>query len=193
VLQKLCSNSLDEQSKGYIQEIYEGTQRMSRLIKALLEFSRISRYELRHVKIDLSKIAEKIALELKASEPERQVTFRITTGITVLGDPDLLRVVLDNLIGNAWKYTVNQVETVIEFGVTEFEGKPACFVRDNGPSFDMALADKLFIPFQRLPGTNVEGHGIGLATVERIIRRHVGRVWAEGEPNKGATFYFTLE
>ncbi len=193
VLQKLCSNRLDEQSKGYIQEIYEGTQRMSRLIKALLDFSRITRVGLRRDKVNLSKIAEIIALGLKVSEPERQVTFRIEAGIIVLGDPDLLRVVMDNLIGNAWKYTVNQEETVIEFGVTEFEGKPACIVRDNGPSFDMALADKLFIPFQRLSGTNVEGHGIGLATVERIIKRHGGRVWAEGEPGKGATFYFTLK
>ena len=193
VLQKRCGNRLDEQSKGFIQGIHEGTLRMSRLIKALLSFSRITRIGLRHDTVDLSRIAEKLALGLKVSEPERQVTFRIEAGITVVGDSDLLWAAMDNLIGNAWKYSVNQEATVIEFGVTAFEGKPAYFVRDNGPSFDMALADKLFIPFQRLPGTNVEGHGIGLATVERIIRRHGGRVWAEGEPGKGATFFFTLE
>ena len=101
--------------------------------------------------------------------------------------------VLDNLLGNAWKYAGIREDAVIEFGETEVDGKPAFFVRDNGPGFDMADADKLFVPFQRLPGTEVDaGFGIGLATVERIIRRHGGRVWAEGEPGKGATFYFTL-
>ncbi|MRR36005.1 PAS domain-containing sensor histidine kinase, partial [bacterium] len=95
--------------------------------------------------------------------------------------------------GNAWKHTGNREETIIEFGVTDSAGKPAFYVRDNGSGFDMALADKLFIPFQRLPGTDVEGSGIGLATVERIVRRHGGRIWAEGEPGAGATFYFTLE
>ena len=104
-----------------------------------------------------------------------------------------MRGVLDNLIGNAWKYTGNLEETVIEFGVKEVDGKPACFVRDNGPGFDMAYADKLFMPFQRLPGPDVEGHGIGLATVERIVRRHGGRVWTESKPGEGATFLFTFD
>jgi signal transduction histidine kinase len=108
------------------------------------------------------------------------------------GDPALLRVVLDNLIGNAWKYAGSREGAVIEFGVTEVDGKPAYFVRDNGPGFDMAFADKLFLPFQRLAGTDVEGHGIGLATVERIVRRHGGRVWAESKPGEGATFFFTF-
>jgi signal transduction histidine kinase len=101
--------------------------------------------------------------------------------------------VLDNLIGNAWKYAGSRKGAVIEFDVTEVDGKPACFVRDNGPGFDMALADKLFLPFQRLAGTDVEGHGIGLATVERIVRRHSGRIWAESKPGEGATFFFTLD
>jgi len=126
-------------------------------------------------------------------EPERRVTFLIAEGITVKGDANLLQVVLENLLGNAWKYTGNQVEPVIEFGQIEVEGKPAWFVRDNGTGFDMEYAEKLFIPFQRLPGTEeFKGHGIGLATVERIIRRHGGRVWAEGEVGKGTTVYFTL-
>jgi PAS domain S-box-containing protein len=193
MVQELCGNKLDEKSLGYIQEIYEGTLRMNRLIDTLLDFSSVSRVELRHERVYLSKMAEEVALGLKVSEPERRVTFRIAAGITADGDAGLLRVVLDNLIGNAWKYIGSREETVIEFGVTEVEGKPAFFVRDNGPGFDMAHADKLFIPFQRLPGTDVEGHGIGLATVERIVRRHGGRVWAEGEPGKGATFFFTLE
>ena len=99
----------------------------------------------------------------------------------------------DNLIGNAWKYCGKQEKAVIEFGVTEVDGQPAYFVRDNGPGFDMAFAAKLFLPFQRLPGTKAAGHGIGLATVDRIISRHGGRVWAESKPREGATFYFTLE
>lgn len=99
---------------------------------------------------------------------------------------------LDNLIGNAWKFTSKQANPVIEFGVTAVDGKPVYWVRDNGPGFDVALADKLFLPFQQLPGTDVEGYGIGLATVDRIVRRHGGRVWAENRPDEGATFFFTL-
>ncbi len=193
MVQELCGNKLDEDCRGYIREMYEGTLRMNRLIDTLLDFSQITRVEMRQDKVDLSKMAEEVAMGLKVSEPERRVTFRIAAGITADGDSGLLRVVLDNLIGNAWKYSRKQEETVIEFGVTEVKGKPACFVRDSGPGFDMAFADKLFIPFRRLPGTDVEGHGIGLATVERIVRRHGGRVWAEGEPGMGATFFFTFD
>jgi len=193
VVKQLCGEKLDEQCKGYIQEIYEGTLRMSRLIDTLLDFSRVSRGAIRRETIDLSAMAQAVTEELEQSEPERRVIFRIAQGITNDGDAGLWRIVLDNLIGNAWKYTGKQEEAVIEFGVTEVDGKPACFVRDNGPGFDMAFADKLFLPFQQLPGTNVEGQGIGLATVDRIVRRHGGRVWAESEPGKGATFLFTLE
>jgi len=192
VLQELCGSKLDDECKNYIQEMYEGTLRMNRLIDTLLDFSRITRVEIRHEQVDLSKLAEEAALSLQLSAPDRRVTFRIAAGIEADGDPDLLRVVLDNLIGNAWKYSGNQEGVIIEFGVTEVKGKPACFVRDNGRGFEMALADKLFIPFQRLPGTDVEGHGIGLATVQRIIQRHGGQIWAEAEPGKGATFLFTL-
>ena len=193
VIQELSGNRLDEQSKEYIGEIYEGTLRMNGLIDTLLDFSRITRVEMHHEKVDLSKMAEEVTMGLKLAEPERRVTFRIAAGITADGDAGLLRVVLDNLIGNAWKYTGNLEETVIEFGVKEVDGKPACFVRDNGPGFDMAYADKLFMPFQRLPGPDVEGHGIGLATVERIVRRHGGRVWTESKPGEGATFLFTFD
>ncbi|HLO24750.1 MAG TPA: PAS domain S-box protein, partial [Geobacteraceae bacterium] len=193
VVQEMCGSRLDNECKGYLREMYEGTLRMNRLIDTLLEFSRITRVEIHHDKVDLSRMAEEVAMRLKVSAPDRRVTFRIAEGITANGDADLLRVVLDNLIGNSWKFTGNQEETVIEFGVTEVEGKPARFIRDNGPGFDMTFADKLFIPFQRLPETNVEGHGIGLAMVERIVRRHGGRVWAESKPGEGATFWFTLE
>jgi signal transduction histidine kinase len=138
-------------------------------------------------------MAHEVAAELKLSESGRRVTFLITDGLSADGDGALLRVVLDNLLGNAWKYTGTRDEGIIEFGTTEVDGKPAWLVRDNGAGFEMADADKLFTPFQRLPGAGEhKGFGIGLATVERIIRRHGGRVWAEGAPGKGATFYFTL-
>lgn len=119
--------------------------------------------------------------------------IRISEGIMVDGDRNLLRVVLHNLLGNAWKYTATRIGTIIEFGVTQIDGKAAYFVRDNGPGFHSGDSGKLFIPFQRLAATaELEGLGIGLATVERIIRRHGGRIWAEAELGKGATFYFTL-
>jgi signal transduction histidine kinase len=184
---------IDEESKAYIQKIEESAMRMNQLIDTLLNFSLVAQVEIHREKFDLSNIAHKVSLGLKDSAPERQISFKIAGGITADGDADLCRVVLDNLMGNAWKYYGNQSELVIEFGVTDVENIRAFFVKDNGQGFEMALADKLFTPFQRLPGTNVAGHGIGLATVERIIRRHGGRVWAESEPTKGATFFFTLE
>jgi len=193
VIQSLCGNTLDAQCREYLQETYEGTCRMSRLIDTLLDFSRLAHIEPCREEVDLSAVAHEAARDLRFTSPERKVSFRIGTGIKVNGDPNLLRVVLDNLLGNAWKYTSMRAETVIEFGSAEIAGKPTCFVRDNGPGFDMEYAEKLFAPFRRLDGAeNCEGFGIGLATVERIIRRHGGQVWAEGEPGKGSTFYFTL-
>lgn len=192
MVEELCGSNLDERCRGYIREMYNGTLRMAELIETLLVFSSITRNEMRQDKVNLSKMAEEVALVLQAAAPERQVAFRIADGITVDGDAVLLQSVLDNLIGNAWKYSGNRESVVIEFGATEIEGKSACFVKDNGPGFAREHLDKLFIPFQRLPGTKVKGHGIGLATVDRIIRRHGGRVWAEVEPGKGACFYFTL-
>lgn len=192
-IKELCGFNLDETCKGYLQEAYDGTLRMNRLIDTLLNFSRLTDVELHRGKVELGEIAKAVAAELHLAEPARRVTFRIAEGGMVNGDASLLKVVLDNLLGNAWKYTGQQEEVIIEFGLTEIDGKLACFVRDNGPGFDKADAEKLFIPFQRLPGTGeFKGHGIGLATVERIIKRHGGKVWAEGEPGKGATFYFTL-
>jgi signal transduction histidine kinase len=166
---------------------------MNRLIDALLKFSSMAHVEPRRVTVDLSAMAHEVAEELKLAEPERQVTFRLPGSIVADADPDLLRVVLANLFGNAWKYTGNREEGVIEFGATEIDGKRTYFVRDNGLGFDPVEADKLFAPFQRLgTGQEIGGLGIGLATVARIIQRHGGKVWAEGEPGKGATFYFTL-
>jgi signal transduction histidine kinase len=184
-----CNN---EECRGYIREIYEASMRMDRLIETLLNFSSTIRTEMHPDTVDLGAVAREVAASLERTEPERRVTFRIAEMIEVNGDAGLLRIVLDNLIGNAWKFTCNRDGTVIEFGVTEVKGKPAYFVRDNGPGFDKADADKLFVPFKRLHKSDFPGHGIGLSTVERIIRRHGGRVWAEGEPGKGATFYFTL-
>ncbi len=192
-IRELCGVKLDEACTGYLREAYDGTLRMNRLIDALLNFSRLAHIEPRRETVDLSAMAHVAAAELKLAGPGRRITFLVADGVSADGDPALLRVVLENLLGNAWKYTGAREEAVIEFGVAEIDGKPACFVRDNGAGFDMEYAEKLFIPFQRLPGAHeFKGHGIGLATVERIIRRHGGRLWAEAEPGKGATLWFTL-
>jgi len=192
LIQDLSVAERAEKSQEYLEDIYQSTLSMSRLIDTLLEFSSVANGEVRRQSIDLSAIAEAVVAELTHMADAPRYTFHIARGILVDADPDLLRVVLDNLIGNACKYSGNRDGVVIEFGATSAYGKQACFVRDNGPGFDMALAGKLFLPFQRLPGTKVEGHGIGLATVERIVKRHGGRVWAESEKSKGATFFFTL-
>jgi PAS domain S-box-containing protein len=193
IMREVCGDKLDETCRGYLQEAYDSTLRMNQLIDALLNFSRLAHVKPRRETVDLSSLAKEVAAELSLTGPGRSVTFRISDGVGAEGDAALLRVVLDNLLGNAWKYTCTRDEGIIEFGTKEVDGKPAWFVRDNGTGFDKACVDKLFVPFQRLPGAEeCRGFGIGLATVERIIRRHGGRVWAEGEPDKGATFYFTL-
>ena len=193
-VKEMCGTGLDKQCRHYLQEAYDGTLRMNRLIEALLNFSRLTHAELKNEKVDLSKMAQEIAEVLKKTETARRVEVRIASALFIKGDSNLLRVVLMNLLENAWKYTGMREEAVIEFGVKEFDRKPVFFVRDNGTGFDNTDADKLFIPFHRLPGSEeCRGFGIGLATVERIIRRHGGRVWAEGAPGHGATFYFTLQ
>jgi len=190
---KRYADRLDERPLQYLREICEGTQYMENLIDDLLDFSRLAYHELRREPVDLSALARTVAVELAQAEPERRATFRIADGVIVDGDPHLLLVVLKNLLGNAWKYTGKRENALIEFGMTHRHGKRACFVRDNGAGFDMALAAKLFIPFQRLHGSDeFKGHGIGLATVQRIIRHHEGEVWAESRQGEGTTFYFTL-
>jgi len=192
-IEMICGDRLHEQCKGFLQASYEGAMRMNRLIGALLNFSCMNRVEPSRDMVDLSALGNEVATSLKQTAPERQVDFRIADGIAATVDPDLLRSVLENLLGNAWKYTGSREEAVIEFGAELIDGKTVYFVRDNGAGFDNADIDKLFVPFQRLPGAEeFRGFGIGLATVERIIRRHGGRMCAEGEPGNGATFYFTL-
>jgi len=173
--------------------IYNEALRMEKLIEALLDFSRLSRRELRLEKIDLSELATEISLDLRQREPERRVDFRIAPGIWADGDPHLLRAVLQNLLGNSWKYTAKRDEGVIEFAAMQREGERGFLVRDNGVGFPMEHAEQIFEPFQRLPGSeDFKGSGIGLATVKRIIDRHGGRIWAEGEEGAGATFYIVL-
>lgn len=192
VLREVCGDRLGEECTEYLHGAYDGTVRLSQLIDTLLNFSRLIHIELCREPVDLSEMAQALAAELVRAEPSRQVEFRIAEGVAVVGDADLLRVVMTNLFGNAWKYTGKRSEAFIEFGVTTVGEERVFFVGDNGQGFDMANADKLFVPFQRIADQEVAGHGVGLATVERIVKRHGGRVWAEGEPGKGAIFYFTL-
>ncbi|MGD0152342.1 MAG: chemotaxis protein CheB [Thermacetogeniaceae bacterium] len=184
---------LDETGREYLQIIRSECNRMADLINGILNLSRLSRKELKCEELDLSVMAETITAELKRSAPERQVEFAITPGIMAYGDKVLLQSVLQNLLENAWKFTGKHDQARIEFGVTEQEGKKAYFVRDDGAGFDMKFVDKLFGTFQRIHGADeFPGNGVGLAIVQRIIHHHGGQVWAEGEVEKGATFYFTL-
>ena len=193
-LMELHADRLDEEGQDLVRDLHSSTLRMSELINTFLGFSRLSHCTLVRQTVGLSHMAKKVATELGMAEPARRVTFRIAEGVACDGDPALLRAVLDNLLGNAWKYSSRREDAVIEFGMTEHDGKPAYFVRDNGEGFDMARAERLFTPFHRLPDQEeFTGHGIGLATVQRIVTRHGGRVWAESKPGMGATFYFTLK
>jgi signal transduction histidine kinase len=188
------ADKLDGQGQDDLQRVRSASQRMGQLIDDMLELSRVTRSEIQRQAIDLSSLARTVAAELQNSEPQREVEFIVAEGVTVKCDPRLLRLVLENLLGNAWKFTAKHRRARIEFGVTQSNGKPAYFVRDDGAGFDMAYAGKLFGAFQRLHAmTEFKGTGIGLATVQRIIRRHGGHVWAEGKLEQGATFYFTLQ
>ncbi len=187
-------DKLDEQGKDYLQRVRRASQRMAQLIDDMLGLSHVTRSEMQRATVDLSGLAESIAVELKESQPERQVEFTIAKGLTVNGDARLLRVLLENLLNNAWKFTSKQPNARIEFGVTQHEGKQTYFVRDDGIGFDMTYVDKLFGAFQRLHApSEFPGTGIGLATVQRIVHRHGGSIWAEGEVEQGATFYFTFD
>jgi light-regulated signal transduction histidine kinase (bacteriophytochrome) len=187
------ADKLDADGKKYFSFIRESAQHMAQLIDDLLALSRVTRSELHREGVDLSALARAAITRLQRSQPDRRVDVVIQEGLRGEGDPRLLAVVLDNLFGNAWKFSGRRDEARIEFGATSNDGQRVYFVRDNGAGFDMAFADKLFGVFQRLhAAAEFEGTGIGLATVQRVVRRHGGRVWAEGEVNRGATFFFTL-
>jgi two-component system sensor histidine kinase/response regulator len=184
---------LDEAGQRFLSRVREASQQMSDLIDDVLYLSRVTRADLRDQEVDLSSLATLALARLQEAEPTRQVEIKIRPAVVVTGDGQLLRIALENLLENAWKFTAKEPSARIEFGVTQVAGEPTYFVRDNGAGFDMTYADRLFGPFQRLhPQTEFPGSGIGLATVQRIIHRHGGRVWAEGLVGQGATFQFTL-
>lgn len=186
------ADKFDDEGRGYLEHLRESAQRMGRLIDDLLALSRVTRSELAREQVDLSGLARSVAAQLRRAQPDRRIEIVIAAGMVVDGDARLLRIALENLLGNAWKFTGRSAEPRIELGVTS-GGDSAYFVRDNGAGFDMAYASKLFGAFQRLHSADeFEGTGIGLATVQRIINRHGGRIWAIGEVDRGATFCFTL-
>ena len=187
-------DKLGKQGKDYLQRVRKAAQHMAVLIDDLLALSRVTRSEMKQDTVDLSALAQSIAEELQETQPERQVDFVIAPGLTTSGDSQLLHQLMENLLGNAWKFTGQHPKAKIEFGTSQVDGKETFFVRDNGAGFDMTYADKLFGVFQRLHSQEeFPGTGVGLATVQRIAHRHGGQVWAEGKVEEGATFYFTLE
>lgn len=198
-LEEDFSSSLDQDGRDYLHRVRKATRRLETLIDSLLSLSRYNRQELRVELVDLSQCANDLVDGLRQSEPERQVKVNIAAGIVANGDPQLVRVVMKNLLENAWKFTAKSNDAHIEFGVAERKEVPSevmsdkhvFFLRDNGVGFDMSFAEKMFAPFQRLHrAEEFPGIGIGLATVQRIIQRHGGRIWAEGEIGQGAIFYF---
>jgi PAS domain S-box-containing protein len=188
-----CSDKLDEVGKSYLAEVRHASQEMAQLIDDVLQLARVTRSEMRREQVDLSELARSVAAELQKRDPQRTVTVTIKEGLFTRGDKRLLKIVLTNLLDNAWKFTSRQEHPQINFGEVEKVGETSYYVRDNGAGFDMAYANKLFGAFQRLhTAGEFEGTGIGLATVKRIVHRHGGLVSAEGRVNEGATFYFSI-
>ncbi|MEO6094128.1 MAG: ATP-binding protein [Fibrobacteria bacterium] len=187
------AQKLDEMGSNYLSNVRQSAQRMAQLIDDLLALTKVVRSEIRRMPIDLSAMAGDILERLRAQDPERDVAIKIAEGMEALGDPTLLNVMLENLLGNAWKFTGKRDGARIEFGCNGESGENVYFVRDNGAGFDMAYSGKLFGVFHRLHSVEeFEGTGIGLATVQRVIHRHGGRVWGQGKVDQGATFHFTL-
>ncbi|HSN17999.1 MAG TPA: ATP-binding protein [Gammaproteobacteria bacterium] len=185
---------LDSQAKGYLDRIRNGASRMGQLIEDLLSLSRITRLQLNRVDVDVSALAQQVLHELQQRDPERKVDTSVWDGVRVDADVRLVRVALENLLGNAWKFSSKTEHPRVEFGMMQEGERKVMFVRDNGAGFDMAYADKLFGPFQRLHGMHeFPGTGIGLATVHRIVTRHGGDIWCQAKPGGGATFFFTLQ
>ncbi|MDB5324177.1 MAG: hybrid sensor histidine kinase/response regulator [Phycisphaerales bacterium] len=188
-----CGSQLDDNGKELIGRVRNACRRMGQLIEDLLNLSRLGRGEMVRKDVDLSAMVKLISSELQQGQPQHKVNVRIAEGLIARGDAQLLRVAMENLLGNAWKFTSKRPDAAIEFGVTQQNGDRAFFVRDNGAGFDMAYAEKLFGAFQRLHSANdFPGTGIGLATVRRIIHRHGGRIWAQSAVEQGATFFFSL-
>jgi len=187
-------DKVDAEGKNYLERIRAATHQMAQLIDDLLKLSRVNRSEMHRENVDLSALAQRVADGLRKTVSGRPITFQIQPGMIADGDARLLTVVLDNLLGNAWKFTSQRDNAQVEFGsFAGANGEPVYFVRDNGAGFDMTYVDKLFGAFQRLHSdSEFKGSGIGLATVQRIVRRHGGRIWAEGKTGEGATFYLTL-
>lgn len=193
ILQENAPPGLDEKSRHYLQRIHDASMRMSGLIEDLLNLSRIGRSELTARAINLSQIASEAAAAIRERHPTREVQLEIAPGMEVNADPRLLRIALENLLSNAWKYSSRTPQARVAVGTQAGDQGPVFFVRDNGVGFDMKYADKLFVPFQRLhPESEFPGSGIGLVTVQRIVARHGGRIWADAKPDEGATFYFTI-
>ncbi|HKJ00024.1 MAG TPA: ATP-binding protein [bacterium] len=185
---------LDTQGQDYLQRIQFAANRMGNLIDALLRLSRITRSQIAHAPVNLSQLTYEIAAQLASGEPERQVEWHVEDAMSVKADDGMLRALLENLLGNAWKFTAGTPHARIDVGQERNNGHAQFYVRDNGAGFDMAYADKLFGAFQRLHRTDeFPGTGIGLATSQRIVHRHGGRIWAEGQVGAGATFHFTLQ
>jgi light-regulated signal transduction histidine kinase (bacteriophytochrome) len=192
-IQESQGERLDDDGRRYLERVREASRQMSQLIDDVLHLSRVTRAEIREHEVDLSALVSLLLDRMREAEPARSVEVRVRPGITVTGDGQLLRVAIENLLENAWKFTGREPAARIEFGMTNVAGEPTYFVRDNGAGFDMAYAERLFGPFQRLHlASEFPGTGIGLATVQRVIHRHGGRVWAEGMLGQGATFHFTI-
>jgi light-regulated signal transduction histidine kinase (bacteriophytochrome) len=188
-----CGHKLESHEKEHLRRVRAATAHMGRLIDGLLNLARTSRHQLVRGKVDMSAVAREVACQLQVAEPDRMVTFVIATGLIVQGDPILLRVMLENLLSNAWKFTSKRSEARIEFGARSEGRDIVYFVCDDGVGFDMKYVSKLFGAFQRLhDASEFPGTGIGLASVQRIVSRHGGRIWAEGTVGKGATFCFVL-
>ncbi len=193
ILARDYPDRLDERGRHHLERIRANALRMSQLIDDLLQLSRLTRGELDLALVDLSDLAREQLLDLQHNDAQRQAEIHVDNGMRVVGDHHLLRSLVENLLGNAWKYTSNNDVARIRFTVERVEGEQIFTIQDNGVGFNMDYADKLFAPFQRLHGeAEFEGSGIGLATVQRIIQRHGGRIWAEATPGQGADFHFTL-
>ncbi|TGU71296.1 two-component sensor histidine kinase [Geomonas terrae] len=193
-LQEQYAGRLDLDGMDYLERIFKSSQHMNELIEALLQLSQLSYQNLKQEVVDLSEIMRETATDLQLGNPERRVEFVIQPMICTFGDHNLLEIAMKNLLRNAWKFTQMREVARIEFGAWEGGEDGTCFLKDNGIGFDMANAERMFHAFQRLHSSSeFPGNGIGLTTVQRIINRHGGKIWAEGEVDKGAVFYFTLQ